>query len=136
MNEALGQIHFWGTMVIFNLIFIPLFYSGMAGQHRRVANYNAFPDLAGLDWTREIATYALLAMLLFQVAFIVNFVVSYRKGKPADGNPWNSTTLEWACPSPPPHGNFAQEITVYRGPYEYGVPGAKQDYLPQNLRDA
>ena len=52
-------------------------------------------------------------------------------GKKVDANPWQATTLEWAAPSPPPHGNFLEEPVVYRGPYEYSVPGRKNDYLPQ-----
>jgi len=47
-------------------------------------------------------------------------------------NPWEATTLEWATPTPPPHGNFLKIPEVFRGPYEYSVPGAKRDFLPQN----
>ena len=55
-----------------------------------------------------------------------------RHGEIASENPWNATTLEWACPSPPPHGNFTKEIVVHRGPYEYSVPGHPTDFTPQN----
>lgn len=34
--------------------------------------------------------------------------------------------------TPPPHGNFAAVPTVYRGAYEYSVPGAARDFLPQD----
>jgi cytochrome c oxidase subunit 1 len=47
-------------------------------------------------------------------------------------NPWDATTLEWQTPTPPPHGNFVKAIKVYRGPYEYSVPVAPRDFLPQN----
>ena len=47
-------------------------------------------------------------------------------------NPWQATTIEWAAPSPPPHGNFVTAPEAYRGPYEYSVPGAATDYVPQN----
>jgi cytochrome c oxidase subunit 1 len=53
-------------------------------------------------------------------------------GEKTPENPWHATTLEWACPSPPPHGNFEKTPRVYRGPYEYSVPGRKTDYWPQN----
>ncbi len=46
-------------------------------------------------------------------------------------NPWDATTLEWSAPSPPGHGNFLTEPVVYRGPYEYSVPGAAKDFTPQ-----
>jgi cytochrome c oxidase subunit 1 len=53
------------------------------------------------------------------------------RGRKTDANPWHATTLEWAAPSPPPHGNFATPPTAHRGPYEYSVPGAARDYSPQ-----
>jgi cytochrome c oxidase subunit 1 len=52
-------------------------------------------------------------------------------GKKVGRNPWDSTTLEWDAPSPPGHGNFDKPLTVYRGPYEYSVPGADKDFSPQ-----
>jgi cytochrome c oxidase subunit 1 len=51
-----------------------------------------------------------------------------------DDNPWKATTLEWATPTPPPHGNFAAPPQVYRGPYEYSTPQQKNDYWPQHLK--
>ena len=51
--------------------------------------------------------------------------------KAEGNNPWGATTLEWAAPSPPPHGNFTTPPEVHRGPYEYSVPGAARDYSPQ-----
>ena len=135
MNETLGKIHFWGTIIPFNLIFIPLFFLGMAGQHRRIFNYESFPELAKpyLQDLRVLATVSLVAMLLFQIPFIYNFIVSMFKGKTADANPWKSNTLEWVAASPPPHGNFPDAFPeVYRGPYEYSVPGRDSDFWPQN----
>jgi cytochrome c oxidase subunit 1 len=74
------------------------------------------------------------AAVLFvgQIPFLFNFFWSIWKGEKTSENPWNATTLEWACPSPPPHGNFEKEPEVFRGPYEYSVPGHKSDYWPQD----
>ena len=72
-----------------------------------------------------------IAQLLFQIPFIINFFASIKWGKVVDRNPWEATTLEWSAPSPPGHGNFLTEPIVYRGPYEYSVPGAKSDFTPQ-----
>jgi cytochrome c oxidase subunit 1 len=134
MNETLGKIHFWGSIIPFNLIFIPLFVLGVAGQHRRIYDFSNFPDLATPEFQalRVLATVALLVMLGFQFVFFYNFAVSLRRGKKAPANPWNANTLEWTAPSPPPHGNFAEMPTVYRGPYEYSVPGREEDFWPQN----
>jgi cytochrome c oxidase subunit 1 len=135
MNETLGKIHFWGTIIPFNCIFIPLFFLGFAGQHRRIYDYRHFPDLATpeLQNLRVIATVSLLIMLGFQLVFLYNYFVSMFRGRKAEANPYNSNTLEWTVPSPPPHGNFEELPTVYRGPYEYSVPGREDDYWPQNV---
>ena len=134
MNETLGKIHFWGTFIPFNCIFLPLFLLGLAGQNRRVYNFQNYPDLARqeLQDIRIFATVSLIVLLLFQFVFIYNFFVSMFKGEKAPNNPWNANTLEWSIPSPPPHGNFKSFPTVYRGAYEYSVPGREMDYWPQN----
>ena len=133
LNETLGKIHFWGTIIPFNLIFIPLFILGAAGQHRRIYDYTNFPELAPYQPLREFATVSLLVMLGFQLVFIFNFFYSLRNGAKAGKNPWKSNTLEWSAESPPPHGNWAELPTVYRGPYEYSHPDREEDYWPQHV---
>lgn len=137
LDERLGKIHFWGTIIPFNVIFIPLFITGLAGDHRRIYSYEHFSELAtpGLQELRVIATLALIVMLLFQLPFFYNFIKTLRllDGEEAGANPWRANTLEWAVPSPPPHGNFAEMPTVYRGPYEYGVPDRTEDHWPQHV---
>ena len=134
MSETLGKIHFWGTFIPFNIIFLPLFFLGAAGQHRRVYSYELFSELNSTDFQnlRVLATVALIVMLIFQLPFLYNFFVSMFRGQVADANPWRANTLEWATPSPPPHGNFATLPEVYRPPYEYSVPGRERDYWPQH----
>jgi cytochrome c oxidase subunit 1 len=136
MSDTLGKIHFWGTVIPFNVIFIPLFVLGLGGQHRRIYNYQHFPDLAGpgMYQLRQIATIALLVMLAFQLVFFYNCIRSWVSGEKAGKNPWKSNTLEWTTESPPGHGNWPpdQMPNVYRGPYEYGHPDREEDYWPQN----
>ncbi len=132
MNATLGKIHFWGTIIAFNFIFIPLFMLGAAGQHRRIYSYELFPELAEMQDIRVFATKALLVMLAFQAVFLFNFFRSLFWGEKAPVNPWRSSTLEWTVPSPPPHGNFAVMPTVYRGPYEYSHPDREEDFWPQD----
>ncbi|MBL8919232.1 MAG: cbb3-type cytochrome c oxidase subunit I [Myxococcaceae bacterium] len=134
MNETWGKVHFWGTIISFNFIFIPLFFLGARGDHRRIYDYRHFPDLmkAGMQDMRILATLALLVLLAFQVVFLVNFFYSLFKGAKAPANPWEANTLEWQAPSPPPHGNFPQGLpNVYRGPYEYSHPDRQADWWPQ-----
>mgnify|MGYP003488022634 FL=1 len=134
LDEKLGKLHFWTTIIPFNFIFIPLFITGAAGDHRRIHDYRQFPDLARADLQnlRMIATIATVAMLAAQVIFFYNFFKSMKSGKRAGNNPWNANTLEWAAASPPPHGNFEVLPSVYRGPYEYSVPGRESDFWPQD----
>jgi cytochrome c oxidase subunit 1 len=136
MDDRIGKIHFWGTVIPFNFIFIPLFFTGMGGDHRRIYNYENFPDSMHLQPLRILATVALVVMLAFQVFFFYNIWKSLRSGPKAPKNPWNSNTLEWTTESPPPHGNWpVDELPkVYRPPYEYGHPDRAEDYWPQNLK--
>ena len=135
MNDRLGKLHFWLTIIPFNLIFLPLFVLGTAGQHRRIFDYTNFPDLA-LPWMQDLrvlATVSLCVMLGAQLIFFYNVFTSWRSGPAAGKNPWNSNTLEWTATSPPPHGNWPEGLpTCYRGPYEYSVEGRDSDFWPQN----
>jgi cytochrome c oxidase subunit 1 len=136
MNDLLGKIHFWGTFVCMNGIFFPMLIQGLAGMNRRM--YDGARDYqhtaSVLVWNETISIFAFV-MAAFQIFFIVNFFWSMKKGaKVTSDNPWKATTLEWATPTPPPHGNFVTPPEVHRGPYEYSVPGAVQDFTPQNER--
>jgi len=73
---------------------------------------------------------------IFQIPFIINFFVSMRKGKRAEANHWEATTLDWSATTSPPlaHGNFAHAPEVHRGPYDYSVPGHARDFSPQDQR--
>ena len=133
MNDTLGKIHFWGSLICINTIFMPMFIQGLAGVSRRLydggAQYAHAQGVLSLNLVMSVAAWSLA---IFQIPFIINFFVSIRKGKKVGDNPWDATTLEWATSSPPPHGNFIRPVEVYRGPHEYSVPGAARDFLPQN----
>lgn len=134
MSETLGKIHFWGSLVCMNGIFMPMFIQGLAGVSRRLYDGGQqYAHAQGVLQWNEFMSVAAWALALFQVPFMINFFLSIRKGKKVENdNPWNATTLEWATPTPPPHGNFATVPTVYRGPYEYSVPGHPSDFTPQH----
>lgn len=136
MSERLGKLHFWGSLVCMNVIFMPMFIQGLAGMSRRLADGGAtyMHNQPVLHWNIPMS-YAAWIMGIFQIFFIFNFFWSIRNGrKVTNDNPWEATTLEWATPTPPPHGNFIAPPEVYRGPYEYSVPGHKHDFVPQNQR--
>lgn len=135
-NVTLGKIHFWATFFGTYAIYLPMHYLGIMGLPRR------YYAMGTTDFLPESAqalnaniTLAAIWVALFQVVFIVNIVWSLWKGKKADPNPWESTSLEWQTPDNPPcHGNWGPELpTVYRWAYEYSVPGVKADFVPQNI---
>ena len=136
MNELLGKIHFWPTLICMNLIFFPMLIQGLAGVSRRL--YDAGATYAHAQGTLHLnvgMTHAAWLMGLVQFVFIFNLLWSIKFGKKVTSdNPWESTTMEWATPTPPPHGNFRTPPVVYRGPYEYSVPGAAKDFTPQTER--
>jgi cytochrome c oxidase subunit 1 len=86
---------------------------------------------AGLLKWNIVIGMAAWTLGLFQLPFIFNFFWSIRHGEKVGDNPWDATTIEWAAPSPPPHGNFIAAPQAYRGPYEYSVPGAAKGFQPQ-----
>ncbi len=136
MSEFLGKLHFWPTFIGVYCIFMPMHFIGLAGHERRYADTTAVQYLAGMQPVHLFMTVAAIVTMSAQLIFLWNFFWSLRKGKKADVNPWQATTLEWTVPSPPPHDNFAGRYpTVYRGPYEYGVPGAAKDFTPQHVPD-
>ena len=132
MNEFLGKVHFWGSLITINMIFFPMFLQGMAGMHRRGFDGGAAYELAKpvMHWNETIS-HSAWALGLVQLVFIFNFFWSMKFGRKCGNNPWNATTLEWSAPSPPGHGNFLEPVAVYRGPYEYSVPGHPIDFCMQ-----
>ena len=144
MNEFWGKVHFWLSLIFINLVFQPMFAQGMAGMLRRMAdggaNYSMarVPGVVGglsdsMIHMNVLVSHAAWALGVAQLPFIINFLWSIRNGKKVTSdNPWESTTLEWQTPTPPPHGNFVQPPIVYRGPYEYSHPGHAKDFTPQN----
>ncbi|HCH36632.1 MAG: cytochrome C oxidase subunit I [Acidobacteria bacterium] len=135
MNDVLGKIHFWGSLVFMNGVFMPMMIQGLAGMNRRMYDggiqYQHVQDV--LHWN-SVMSWSAWGLGLFQIFFIVNFFMSIRRGEKTNNNPWQATTLEWETPSPPPHGNFLSPPEVHRGPYEYSVPGEATDFTPQGQR--
>jgi len=134
MSEPLGQLHFWLTFVGVYAIFMPMHFVGIVGGIRRYADSTGANYLVALQPLHGFMTVAAFLTAAGQLIFFYNFGRSLRKGEPASANPWKATSLEWATTSPPPPDNFAGCFpVVYRAPYEYSVPAARLDFLPQHL---
>ncbi|CDX39817.1 Alternative cytochrome c oxidase subunit 1 [Mesorhizobium sp. ORS 3359] len=136
LDETLGKFHFWVTFLGAYLIFFPMHYLGLMGVPRRYA------ELTDMTIMTESAHHlnSFISIMAFvvgfaQMVFLFNLIWSIRHGREAGGNPWRATTLEWQTPqTPPAHGNFGKELPiVYRWAYDYSVPGAKEDFIPQNV---
>jgi cytochrome c oxidase subunit I len=135
LDERLGRIHFWITFLCAYAIFFPMHYLGLLGVPRRYYELGATafipPSAASLN---VFITVAALIVGAAQLVFLFNLVWSLSRGREAGSNPWGATTLEWQTPQTPPgHGNWGRELpVVYRWAYDYSVPGAEWDFVPQN----
>ena len=136
LDETMGRWHFWITFVGTYAIYYPMHYLGFLGVPRRyysIEGTNFIPESAmTLNAGISIAAFIVGAA---QLIFIYNLFVSYFRGKEAGSNPWEATTLEWqTADTPPTHGNFGKSLPlVYRWAYDYSVPGAEKDFIPQNV---
>jgi len=139
LDDTLGKIHFWITFIGTYSIYYPMHYLGFEGIPRRYFAYGDtdFMSASAQDLNAAI-TIAAIIVAFAQVFFLYNMAVSWFKGREAGDNPWEATTLEWqTSTTPPTHGNFGKELpVVYRWAYDYGVPGAELDYIPQNVSPA
>jgi cytochrome c oxidase subunit 1 len=132
MNESLGKFHFWVTFIGVYSIFVPMHVMGLVGMPRR---YSQFTEYGFLDKLHPLVLFVSISAIItitVQLVFYFNVIWSVFKGAKAPDNAWDATTLEWNTSSPPPHDNFAGVLpTVYHGPYEFGVPGAPNDFVMQ-----
>jgi len=132
MNETLGKLHFYLTFIGVYAIFTPMHFLGVAGNPRRYADFTNYDFMNPLMPIHKFMTHAAYFTAAVQIIFLINLFWSLKKGPKATANPWDATTLEWAIPSPPPFDNFGgKHPVVYRGAYEYGVPGAEKDFIMQ-----
>ncbi len=133
MNNTLGTIHFWITIIGAYLIFWPMHYEGLAGMPRRYYSYESWYTFKPFEGTNTFISVVAIVVFVTQLLFLFNFFHSIFKGRKCkDPNPWKSNTLEWTTPIKPGHGNWLGEIpTVYRWPYDYSKNGI--EFIPQNV---
>jgi cytochrome c oxidase subunit 1 len=135
LDDVMGKFHFWVTFLGAYLIYFPMHYLGFLGVPRRYFELGETAIYPASAATLN-AFISIMAFLVgfAQVVFLFNLAWSYFRGKPAGRNPWKANSLEWQTEDVPPgHGNFGKELpAVYRWPYDYSVPGAERDYIPQN----
>jgi len=139
MNEFWGKVHFWLSLIFINGVFFPMFIQGLAGISRRLYDGgDVYLHAKSTIHTNVFISASAGLLMLAQIPFVINFFWSIKKGKRVGANVWDATTIDWAATTSPPlgHGNFDVIPTVYRGPYEYSVPGyTGADFLPQHVPD-
>jgi cytochrome c oxidase subunit 1 len=133
MNETLGKIHFWVSFVAVYCVFFPMHTLGVGGQMRRLYDPTQYDFLVSQQVVNVFISVSAFVLFAAQLLFLANFFVSIWAGRRAtSNNPWKATTLEWEVPCPTGHGNFGPELpTVHRWAFDYSVPGAAEDFIPQ-----
>ncbi|MGB5247003.1 MAG: cbb3-type cytochrome c oxidase subunit I, partial [Woeseia sp.] len=135
-NETLGRWHFWLTFLGTYSIYLPMHYLGFLGVPRRyfAMGITDFMPESAHDLNTSI-TISAIFVALTQILFFINMIWSVKSGKPAGGNPWGGTSLEWQTPdTPPKHGNWGHHLPeVHRWAYDFSVPGQEQDFTPQTV---
>ena len=106
MNETLGKVHFWVTMLAFQGVFLPLFLSGIAGTPRRVFAPNEYPLFHSIQPLQVHSTIAAVVLLLGQIPFVVNFFWSLVNGTQAEDNPWLAQYPRMECDFAAPSRQF------------------------------
>jgi len=133
MNETLGKIHFWGTLIGAYAIFWPMHYIGMAGVPRRYYSFEGFDAFKHFADMNMFITVAAIVVFFLQFVFIINFFYSIWNGrKMTNKNPWEATTLEWTTPIKGIHGNWPGKLPkVHRWAYDYNKD--EREYIPQYI---
>jgi cytochrome c oxidase subunit 1/cytochrome c oxidase subunit I+III len=104
MDEKIGKWSFWVMFIGFNVGFFPMHLAGLLGMPRRIYTYSSRMGWDAVNLVTSIGSFVFAVGVLI---FLVNVVISLRRGVPAGSNPWDAATLEWSVPSPPPAYNFA-----------------------------
>ena len=133
MNETLGKIHFWGTIICSYAIFWPMHYIGMAGVPRRYYSFDTFDAFKHFtEMNKFITIFAIIAFFI-QLVFVINFFYSIWYGKKMKvKNPYDANTLEWTTPIEPIHGNWPGNLpVVHRWAYDYNKD--EREFVQQHV---
>ncbi|MFT6888096.1 MAG: cytochrome c oxidase subunit 1 [Halioglobus sp.] len=136
LHVGMGKAHFWFTFLGTYAIYLPMHYLGFLGVPRRyfaMGSTDFIPESA--QSLNASITVSALIVGASQLIFLYNVFWSLRNGEKAGHNPWQATSLEWQTPDVPPrHGNWGDTLpVVHRWAYDYSVPGAVEDFIPQNV---
>ena len=135
LNEPLGKIHFWLTFAGVYCVFMPMHWLGLIAHTNLYSGSRTAAIAAIVGPLHTFITVAMLLTVFAQGLFLINFLWSLFRGERVlECNPWRATTLEWSVASPTPADSFgATDPVVYRGAYEFSLPGVAEDFVPQHI---
>jgi cytochrome c oxidase subunit 1 len=101
-DEGLGKLHFWASVIFFNITFFPMHFLGLAGMPRRIPDYaTQFADF------NAVASIGAFGFGLSQLIFLFCVLKCIKGGAKAPIKPWDGAEgLEWTVPSPAPYHTF------------------------------
>jgi cytochrome c oxidase subunit 1 len=105
LDDRLGRVHFWLTLVGFHTTFLVQHWLGNQGMPRRYADYLPTDGFTTLNVISTIGAFVLGVSTL---PFLYNVWKSYKAGPLVEvDDPWGyGASLEWATSCPPPLRNF------------------------------
>ena len=99
-DEKLGKLHFWLSLIFFNITFFPMHFLGLAGMPRRIPDYAT--QFADFNLIASVGAFGFgFSQLLFLWVVIKCALGTARRPRPSPGTA--PTTLEWTLPSPAPY---------------------------------
>ncbi len=134
LDETLGRLHFAGTFIGAYAVFLPMHFTGLASEPRHYAQLVSIsgPGSTLLGATRLVQihiTGSAIVLAATQLIFFANLILTSRRPRELDENPWDATTLEWApSPAVDETGSLPRPI-VYRMPCSYSL--TDQSFSPQ-----
>jgi cytochrome c oxidase subunit I len=135
LSERLGRWHFWLTLVGAYATFLPMHFTGLAGEPRHYAQLTQIPNAAGTMLAATVPlnlhiTYAAIFLAAAQLVFLVNLIRSLRHPAPSPPNPWHATTLEWhPALHPRARPDASEALKVLRGPCDYRTPDSGKAFF-------
>ncbi len=124
MNETVGKLHFWISLIGAYGAFLPMHFSGLAGEPRHYERLaGPVATFSAIAANERGITFSAILLAAAQLLFLWNIFDSARRGRLAGPNPWSATTLEWA-----PEGAVGR---IERQPYEYEIPLNETKFHPQ-----
>jgi cytochrome c oxidase subunit 1 len=107
-DEKLGKLHFWLSIIAFNVTFFPQHFLGLAGMPRRIPDY----ALQFADWNM-VSSIGAFVFGFSQLIFLWVVIKCIRGGEKASDQVWEGAEgLEWTLPSPPPYHSFTTAPVV------------------------